>query len=161
MQPITRVLVPVDLEALCWEALDYAGWLAAQWAATTDVLYVEPLINGHVRALTSREHYDQMLTLIATLSQRFGGSSASDSPREKVLEPVFVGNMQPGKPAELILEFADLRDHDVIVLGSRPASSQRLGNGSVAEAVLRHARSPVMVVPAAQELESFDLRFSP
>ncbi|MFZ0753664.1 MAG: universal stress protein, partial [Trebonia sp.] len=53
----------------------------------------------------------------------------------------------PGLPAETILDVA--KDADMIVVGSRGAGGfKKLLLGSVASQVTRHARIPVVVIPA-------------
>jgi nucleotide-binding universal stress UspA family protein len=55
----------------------------------------------------------------------------------------------PGLPAEAILAAA--RDADMIVVGSRGAGGfKKLLMGSVASQVTRHARIPIVVIPAEE-----------
>jgi nucleotide-binding universal stress UspA family protein len=57
-----------------------------------------------------------------------------------------------GDPAAEIVAYADEWDADVIVLGTHARRGfQRLVLGSIAEAVLREAKRPVLVVPASVE----------
>jgi nucleotide-binding universal stress UspA family protein len=52
-----------------------------------------------------------------------------------------------GSPAEKILDFADEHDIDLIVVGSLGKSGiERFALGSVSEKVVRHAKTPVLVV---------------
>jgi nucleotide-binding universal stress UspA family protein len=52
-----------------------------------------------------------------------------------------------GAPAAMILREAELDDSDLIVVGARGLGAlERVALGSVSEAVLRHARCPVLVV---------------
>jgi nucleotide-binding universal stress UspA family protein len=52
-----------------------------------------------------------------------------------------------GDPAEKILDFADERDVDMIVVGSLGKSGiERFAIGSVSEKVVRHAKVPVLIV---------------
>ena len=58
-----------------------------------------------------------------------------------------------GPPANAILNVADVRQCDLIVMGSRGHGSlASLLLGSVSHRVLSHARAPVMVVRAAEEV---------
>jgi nucleotide-binding universal stress UspA family protein len=53
-----------------------------------------------------------------------------------------------GRPAEEILDTAEERDFDLIVLGHRGmGAARRFLMGSVSERVVRHATRPVLVVP--------------
>jgi len=59
-----------------------------------------------------------------------------------------------GPPANAILNVADVRQCDLIIMGSRGHGSlASLLLGSVSHRVLSHARVPVMVVRAAEELD--------
>jgi nucleotide-binding universal stress UspA family protein len=52
-----------------------------------------------------------------------------------------------GDPAEIILDFADEHNVDMIVVGSLGKSGiERFALGSVSEKVVRHAKVPVLVV---------------
>jgi nucleotide-binding universal stress UspA family protein len=144
MQPPTRVLAPVDLEAIAWSALEYAGWLACQSGAIVDVLYASPVV-GRPRHPVENGGRERMLIILATLTERFSRATELENGGA---EPIFIGNMQPGDPAEVILGFSDLVEHDVIVMGNHGRKKlSHLIHGTVAESVVRDARSPVLVVP--------------
>jgi nucleotide-binding universal stress UspA family protein len=135
----------VDLESIAWAPLDYAAWLASGSGAIVDIFYALPQSSG---AIIEKARCDDLLVVLATLTQRF--SQAATRPAGSS-EPIFVGNMQPGDPAQIILEFAERLSHDVIVMGSHnhaPLTHQI--RGSVAEKVVRRANSPVLVVPTAR-----------
>lgn len=61
-----------------------------------------------------------------------------------------VANLMPaGKPAEEILRAAEIGAHGLVVLGTHGRTGiAHTVMGSVAEHVVRHARVPVLVVPA-------------
>lgn len=57
--------------------------------------------------------------------------------------------MHVGKPAEEILRAAEIGVHDLVVLGTHGRTGvAHAVMGSIAEHVVRHARVPVLVVPA-------------
>jgi nucleotide-binding universal stress UspA family protein len=81
---------------------------------------------------------------------------------EKVTEPVakqlkeagvdVIVEMVEGSPADGILRVADVREPDLIVMGSRGHSDlTSLLLGSVSHRVLAHARVPVMITKAPEE----------
>jgi nucleotide-binding universal stress UspA family protein len=146
MKGLSHILVPVDVCSVAWEPLEYAGWLAARTGAITDLFYVIPALDGGL-AEAQEEALEILLSLLASLTERF--TSLGD-PDATATDPVFVGNLLPGHPAESILQFAARGDHDVIIMGTR----NRTGvshKGSIAERVVRHAHSPVLIVPRAPE----------
>jgi nucleotide-binding universal stress UspA family protein len=146
MQAPTRLLVPLDLEFIAWEALNYACLLAARTGALTEVLYALPFPERPIGPLSMDGPHDRMITLIASLTTRYSQLDASNHTREN--EPVFVGVLQVGAPAELILKFAGLQDHDVIIMGSHREDDQpRVRHTSIAEIVVRSANCPVLVIP--------------
>ena len=145
MSPLTSLLVPVDLESISWEALEYAGWLAARSGAITDIFYVQPLRSDELEV--PAESCDRLLSLLAILTGRFATTRKSFSAKARRLEPIFVGYLQPGDPASAIVKFATQRQHDVIVMGSRRDFSRSTPYESVSETVLRQANLPVLVVP--------------
>ncbi|AEH61198.1 UspA domain protein [Methanosalsum zhilinae DSM 4017] len=53
-----------------------------------------------------------------------------------------------GNPAEMLIDYAQKKDADLIVMGTKGMSGiKRFMLGSVAENVVRHSKKPVMVVP--------------
>lgn len=152
MRPLNRLLAPVDLEAIAWEALEYVGWLATRSGALVDIIFIQPITPGYVEA--QGEFCNRLLTLLTTLAERYSGNMNGSPPIGRASsEPIFIGNMQPGDPVEAILAFAARRQHDVIVMGTRRPSTSLLGQGSVAEAVLHQADSPVLIIPMKSAVE--------
>jgi len=67
------------------------------------------------------------------------------------VEPVIL----EGHPANRIMEFAEQEDMDLIVMGSLGRTGlDRFLLGSIAENVVRHSKTPVMVVKGEAEKES-------
>ena len=57
-----------------------------------------------------------------------------------------------GNPAEAITDYADANDVDLIAVTTHGRTGfRRLALGSVAEAVIRHARVPVLVLPLPKD----------
>lgn len=147
MQPLTRVLAPVDLESIAWEALEYAGWLAEQTGAIADLLYVIPKDADRRDELEARAN-NGLLWILALLTQRSSPHRDENSIVAATPSPIFVGNMLPGVATDQIVQFSERGGHDVIVMGTHNrAGLSRVAHGSVAEQVVRRANCPVLVVP--------------
>ena len=68
----------------------------------------------------------------------------------------------PGSPAEKILKMAESIDVDLILLGAGESTyGERFAIGAVAEAVLQHARQPVLAVRPHQANLAFQRIFCP
>jgi len=61
--------------------------------------------------------------------------------------------IEEGDPAEQIVETAELRGMDRIVIGTHGKTGLKKLTGSVTEKVLRHSRVLVLVVPPKYEME--------
>lgn len=138
---VERVLVAFDGTPLAERALDHA--LATYPDAEITVLHVidfveesygaEALVGSE--ALRDRAH-DRSSKLLA---------AAEDVATERDREVSTATRV--GKPAREIVEYAEERDVDTIVIGSHGRSLvARVLLGSVAEAVVRRAPTPVLVV---------------
>ena len=71
-------------------------------------------------------------------------TSGADSGTEVAAEVVF------GDPAPEIIRYAERWDSDLIVMGRGAGGLRRAVLGSVADAVLRHAPCPVLVLPESK-----------
>jgi nucleotide-binding universal stress UspA family protein len=141
--PVTleRILVPVDFSDCSLDALEYAVVVAQQAKASLMLLHVlEPVSYGldftlsHIRTREQvRESWTKRLEELASSHQH------SHVPVESQL--------RGGLPADSILDSAQTLPCDLIVMGThgRRGISHAL-SGSVAEAVLRKARCPVLTV---------------
>jgi nucleotide-binding universal stress UspA family protein len=141
-----RILVPVDFSDSSRRALEHAVAFARVLGATIDVLHVwetprylppELIISGPGPQQT-----------LAELSR-----TRSQAELEELVQssPELTGVMgqirnEEGIPASKIVEVAS-EGYDLIVLGSHGRTGvTRLLMGSVAERVVRHARTPVLSV---------------
>jgi len=142
-RPVTleRILVPIDFSDCSLDALEYAVVVAQQAKASLMLLHVlEPVSYGldftlgHSRTREQiRESWTKRLEELAS-SHRY-----SDVPMESQL--------RGGSPADSILDSAKTLPCDLIVMGThgRRGISHTI-SGSVAEAVLRKSRCPVIAV---------------
>jgi nucleotide-binding universal stress UspA family protein len=142
-KPITleRILVPVDFSDCSLDALEYAAGVAQQAKASLMLLHVlEPVSYGldftlgHIKTREQvRESWVKRLEELATSCQHF--------------EVPVESRLRGGLPTDSILDSAQTLPCDLIVMGThgRRGISHAL-TGSVAEAVLRKARCPVLTV---------------
>lgn len=129
---LNRVLAAVDFSEPARASFDRA--LAVSRAHDAELLVVHAVPSDRPFKWHARER----IALIASLRQ----AAQAAGVRFKV-------SVQQGDPAGVILLHADARRADLIVMGTSARSSlDRLRFGSVAENVARHARQPVLVVPA-------------
>jgi nucleotide-binding universal stress UspA family protein len=141
--PVTleRILVPVDFSDCSLDALAYAAVVAQQAKASVMLLHVlEPVSYGldfdlgHFRSREDvRESWTKRLEELAS------------SYRRPQMPVEF--RLRGGFPADSILDSAQTLSCDLIVMGThgRRGISHTI-SGSVAEAVLRKARCPVIAV---------------
>lgn len=135
MTRLHHVLVAVDFSEPARLAFDHALALSRRHDAQLTVVHVIPTDTP-----ASWDARDRVL-LIGSL----GDAAEAAGVRFKV-------SVQSGDPTEVILLHANARHADLIVVGtSKQSGFDRFRLGSVAEAVTRRARQPVLVVPVAAE----------
>lgn len=154
MVVIERILCPVDLSACSRTALEHALALARWYEAKVTALYVfrqVPVVDTAAAALGSGI-YSAPVALPgvdrAAIERRVAEFVATTPGAEGVAVHVCEGvNIR-----EEILREAEAMNTDLLVLGSHGLTGvKRLVLGSIAENVLRHAATPVLIVPAHAE----------
>jgi nucleotide-binding universal stress UspA family protein len=144
MQPF-NVVVAFDDRPASWLALEAAARIARAYDGTVTIVHaVQPRLSSFdggtvaLRALeTARGEAMDML------------AQASDALPHDVPSTAEVVS---GNPADAIVRRADELGADLIVVGShRRGPIDRLLVGSVSEAIVRSATSPVLVVPRSPE----------
>jgi nucleotide-binding universal stress UspA family protein len=140
MFPPTTILAGVDFSEPSRAALHMAARLAAQCNGELHVLYAEdPLICAAARAAHVRPCEETRTELAAFIA-------ASALPPQVVIRPHVI----EGRAADVICTIGRREQADVIVVGTHGRSAvNRLVFGSTADAVLRHSRMPVLLVPPA------------
>ena len=130
------ILVPVDGSDAAWSALEHA--LEYHEGDSITVLYViHPLKGDYVV-----ENGTQVQR-----SERIADAARDRYERAELERTPFAVDVQEGRPAHAIIEYAQDNDVDQIVMGSKGLSGvKRLLLGSVAETVVRRAEVPVNVV---------------
>ena len=136
-----HVMVPIDFSDCSVDALEYGIRITKDFGACLTLLHVlEPVSYGNdfmLRQATEEGRPDKRIT-----SQLRAFASAIQSAGVSVREVV-----RGGVPADSILEFVRTWACDLLVMGThgRRGISHML-KGSVAEAVLRRARCPVLAL---------------
>jgi nucleotide-binding universal stress UspA family protein len=143
--PPRRILVAADLSGPSLSALDAAKGLAQRWDASLEIVYVQhpPLLVAAVGAdaipVSSPPAMPESWRHVEDKLRR----AAADFPPGRLkLRTVH------GWPPAALLELARPERADLMVMGTHGyAGLDRLLTGSVAEAVIRRARIPVLAVP--------------
>ena len=148
----TRILVPTDFSPSSDAALACARAVAKRFGASLHLLHV---VNDPYRVLYSNDVYvaeveglrtDLVNEAIRALKER--SAPSADEPPATVDAII-------GTPAASIVEYAEGRDIDLIVMGThgRDGMSHVL-MGSVAERVVRMAPCPVLTVREIRKAEA-------
>ncbi len=142
-QTIKEILVPVDGSENCLRASRMAVDLAEGIGARVHLFYVFPASSVEIIGMAgmSRDDIDQAAQAAA---QRVFDKVRAELGQTGV---ELTEETSVGDPAEEVIRYTE-DDRDVLVMIGRRGLSrmQALLLGSVSEKVIRHARSPVMVV---------------
>jgi nucleotide-binding universal stress UspA family protein len=150
-----KILCPTDFSEPSLAALATASELAAQFDAELCVLYVmEPL--EPVLGIVSQEEFDASRSADAAQQiQQAVERRGAPGVRSRAL-------VESGDPAAGILRAAAAEKVDLIVIATHGQTGwRRLVFGSVAAAVVRMARPPVLTVHAGAETTAADGRPAP
>jgi universal stress protein A len=151
MNPIHRILVPIDLSPGCEDALLSAMSLASSLGAEVDVLHVHeaptfagPDLEGHPLTRPFCEEEQTIADELRTRVTRFVRSvTGAEAPGLTIHEVT-------GEPSKKIVETAEALGSDLIVVGTHGGGRlKHLVTGSVAERVVRLASCPVLTVRLA------------
>ncbi len=139
--PLSQFLVAVDFSDSSLEALGYSFQLAQRCKAKIRLLHVtEPKEYSLDLSLSHHSYYQKRCSEAETRLKEFVHVI-----EEEGLEADF--RLLEGFPSDLILEEAENGFGELIVMGTHGRKGfSRLVNGSVAEAVLRHAPCPVLTM---------------
>lgn len=144
MLSFARILCPVDFSEFSTRAYDYAHSLALHYGATLIVLHVtEPLISiyrGYMTQTLIDEVYASQAADAREQVRKLGERHQVEPAKREVI-------VQVGPVPDTILAFAEVRDIDLVVMGTHGRRGfDRLALGSAVEAVLRKARCPVLAI---------------
>jgi nucleotide-binding universal stress UspA family protein len=138
---IKSILFATDLSDQSTAALDYASNLAASFAATLHIVYVDDLED--LVAKSAAYPYPSFLTS----ADRSQVKAELQGVTPTVASVTCVHHFVEGVPSARICALAEQEHVDLIVMSSHGRTGlSRLMLGSVAENVLRHALCPVLIV---------------
>jgi nucleotide-binding universal stress UspA family protein len=134
-----RILIALDDSAIAAHALKAATDLTTALKAQAALVYVvDPTLAQPDSGIPAAEG-------VATLKRE--GQAFLATAAQRTGEPPAWQFLRDGKPSDQILAAAREWDADVIVIGTHGRSGvSRLLLGSTAEAVVRHAPCPVLVI---------------
>jgi len=137
----SKILVPVDFAPCSLAALDRASELAKVCGATLHVVHVRPAEGssalGAATLTAPVETSGEAMESLEDLVERTRG----------VLGDRVAGRVLTGNPERVILETTAEGGYDLIVMGTHGRVGRlHMLAGSVAEAVIRSASCPVLVV---------------
>jgi universal stress protein A len=150
---LRKILLPTDFSGCADYALPYAAALARGSGATIICVHVvEPI----VPAVGYTGLAEPMP--MADISEQLEDSAERELPRLAECDDLHGINVEEvivhGDPAAEIVRVAEEREVDLIVVSSHGRTGLgRIIFGSTAEAVVRHANCPVLVVKPPQEEE--------
>jgi nucleotide-binding universal stress UspA family protein len=142
---IRKILIAIDGEPVAAHAAEMGFELAQSLGAEVALIHGVDTALGY--ALQSGVSSSQLIAEAERDGRRLLASVAQRSP----LQPRPLEFLQIGKPSVEIVKAAAEWPADLIVIGSHGRRGiERAMLGSVAEAVLRHAPCPVLVVPGTE-----------
>ncbi len=122
------------------KALDYAVDLAKRYQAQVIVVHVYPDVSD----MLGEPVYDQLVSHRVLEGNKIIDETINELAKAGIKT---TRELLSGSPAEAILNVADTRGCDLIVMGARGLSDlQGLLLGSVSHQVIQHAKCPVMVI---------------
>jgi nucleotide-binding universal stress UspA family protein len=152
-----RILVPLDGSEAAQAALSHAQALAAALGATVHLLQVvseadkvnAPGVTDNPQASESaRELARRFLAANLAEAREYLMQMAAPLTKEDIRVEIAVWE---GPPGEKIVEYAQQRGIDLIVMSTRGRGGiQRLLLGSVTDRVVRSAGLPVLVIPPTE-----------
>jgi nucleotide-binding universal stress UspA family protein len=141
---VKKILWATDFSSEAANALVYADLFAKTFNAKLSVIHVLPEIESSLvesRPAMMEDLYEQVDFKLKDARKKLESLSVKKGLRfSKVI-------IEPGSPAGKIIETAEKEKADLIVMGKTGLSGvERVFVGSVANSVLRHSSSPVLVV---------------
>jgi nucleotide-binding universal stress UspA family protein len=135
-----KIIVAIDGSEHSHRALEVGKDLANRYEATVWLVHVFP----HTSDLLGYDEYEKLV------ARREGAGQAVLDEAHRLLGTINFPvheELLEGPPAEAIINVAEVRGVDLIIMGTRGLSSlQGLLLGSVSHRVMHHAHCPVMLI---------------
>jgi len=143
MKDIKNILCAVDFSEMSPKVAEYAQHLAKSLQASVKVLYVAPSLSQyvgfHVPPASIENFVGEIVTGAEKSMETFVQENFEAIPAE--------GDVVSGYAAEEILDYAQEKDMDMIVMGTHGRKGiDRVLFGSVAEKVVKSAKMPVLTI---------------
>ena len=136
---IKKILVPVDGSDSSDKSINYAISLAKTYKAKLNFLYVANVNQLAINADLTHAIMGAMRAAGAAILERAGNMVPPGIEYEQIMET--------GSPASMILEYEEILDADLIVMGSRGLGVVKgVLLGSVSQYIIERAKGPVLVV---------------
>lgn len=140
---VQRILVPVDFSDSTPVLLEWAAHLAEEHAASVLLLHAYHLPVEFQQLEGAYLPADFWAQVKAEAQERLGGLAEELRAKDIGVETI----VAEGYAATVIVEEADRREADLIVIGTRGLSGlKHMLLGSIAERVVQKARCPVLTV---------------
>lgn len=147
LQPLKfhRILVPIDESKPSHNALSVAAGMARASEAT--------VVLAHVAEMSYSQDRDEMLATygehIVEDFRKYGDTLLTNAAESETFAGVEVETEALfGDPARALLDLADRKDIDAIVMGSHGRGAWgRMMLGSVSQRIIHEAKVPVVIVP--------------
>jgi len=151
MSPITSILVPTDFSDFSLVALDYI--LSSSAFTDVEIYLLNVLESDSVPTFHSVDRHSETALRDHEVTARniLNNIIASKNTKGRAIVPV----VRRGDPAKEIVRFAEQQHVDLIVMATHGRTGlAHILIGSVAEKVVRHARTPVLTVKPQTVSES-------
>jgi nucleotide-binding universal stress UspA family protein len=140
MKETKRIVVPVDFSEITNKLVDYAVYMANKLAAEIHFLHAVHFYAGD--SMVGFPYAQECeAKLITDAEERMSNILADNKERC----PTCTGKVVIGDPVEKIVEFAQAKESDLIIISTHGVKGlEKILLGSVAERVLKRAHCPVL-----------------
>lgn len=142
MKEINKIIVPVDFLTNVDKLVDYGASMAEKLSAVIHFIHVVtfPVGDAMIGAPFALEYEEKMFT---DAQARMSNLLEDNSKRC----PGCTGEVVKGDPVDKIVEIAEMKDSDLIIISTHGARGlEKILLGSVAERVLKRAHCPVLIM---------------
>jgi nucleotide-binding universal stress UspA family protein len=151
MLPIEYIVAPTDFSERSFPALAIACELARHFTARLEVIHVLTPLPNIIPSTATGAPLNADVYRNTLYSDTLNG--LADVVRSRIpLDLECESSVVWGSPAEKIVEVADERNADLIVIGTRGATGlARFVSGSVTEKIVRLSKVPVLTVQSEDD----------